>query len=382
LTEFSIKDLNQILERDATDTTYKFALLRAVSDVCQRHDPLKDEEGWAWFPTGYLIEKWLQYYYPIIDSEVFVPQKGSEKDLDKPGYKIAFRSEFSQLTDYYKKKGGLDAFWFDYKKGRVSSEINAVCLDLLKNLYYTITRYPMKHLGYSSTGEHYAFFKYSDRNTISKKKRVSQSLVLEEFGEFGINSEFYRTLRLFGSYISGEYSILNKWVDFTVHADSSAKVEPAYVFELLNEKPEPERDVLDARNYYQELFMKQDGLKCVWSDTKIRSWQDVHIDHMIPYSIWGNNDLWNLLPSHQKVNSQKKDLIPSIRLLENREKSIISYWKLLEENFRYRFNKEAEYNLLDSRRDSASMDVLFEKLLSKCEYLIDVRGFSEWNLRG
>ena len=158
MTEFSIKDLNQILERDATDTTYKFALLRAVSDVCQRHDPLKDEEGWAWFPTGYLIEKWLQYYYPIIDSEVFVPQKGSEKDLDKPGYKIAFRSEFSQLTDYYKKKGGLNAFWFDYKKGRVSSEINAVCLDLLKNLYYTITRYPMKHLGYSSTGEHYAFF--------------------------------------------------------------------------------------------------------------------------------------------------------------------------------------------------------------------------------
>ena len=188
-----------------------------------------------------------------------MPQKGSEKDLDKPGYKIALRSEFNQLTDYYKKKGGLDAFWFDYKKGRVSSEINAVCLDLLKNLYYTITRYPMKHLGYSSTGEHYAFFKYSDRETISKKKQVSQSLVLDEFGEFGINSEFYRTLRLFGSYISGEYSILNKWVDFTVHADSSAKVEPTYVFELLNEKPEPEREVLDARNYYQELFMRQNG---------------------------------------------------------------------------------------------------------------------------
>jgi len=103
---------------------------------------------------------------------------------------------------------------------------------------------------------------------------------------------------------------------------------------------------------------------------------------MIPYSIWGNNDLWNLLPSYQRVNSQKKDLIPSIKLIENRKENIINYWELLEDNFRYRFNKEAEYNLLDSRRDSASMDVLFEKLLSKCEYLIDVRGFSEWNLRG
>jgi len=107
----------------------------------------------------------------------------------------------------------------------------------------------------------------------------------------------------------------------------------------------------------------------------------VHIDHVIPFSLWGNNDLWNLLPTHKKYNSQKSDLIPSISLLEGRRDQIISYWELLEDCFKYRFNKEIEYNLLDYKRQDASMDNVFAKLIKKCKYLIDVRGFSEWTLK-
>ena len=381
MADFHIRDLNQILERDATDTTYKFALLRAVSDVCQRHDPLRESDGWVWFPTGYLVERWLEYYYPIIDSALFIPQKGSEKTLDQPGYKIAFRALFKKITDYYKECGDFREFWIDYKKGQVPREINGVCLELAKSLWYTITRYPMKHLGYSASGEHYVFFRYSNRSVISKDTIFSRALLFDEFGEFSVNSGFYDTLRLFGSYISGEYSILNKWVDFSVKSDSSRKVDPSYVFSVLNMRPESERDVGDARSFYIDLFEKQRYLECVWSGTRINSWNNVHIDHVIPFSLWGNNDLWNLLPAHQRYNSQKSDLIPAISLLENRKEQIISYWELLENGFNYRYNKEIEYNLLDSKRLDTSMDTIFNKLIKKCEYLIDVRGFSEWNLK-
>jgi len=381
LTDFHIRDLNQILERDATDTTYKFALLRAVSDVCQRHGPLRKNDEWVWFPTGYLVERWLEYYYPIIDSDLFIPQKGSEKELGESGYKIAFRALFKKVTSFYRERGGFGGFWIDYKKGQIPGEINDVCLELVIKLWDTITRYPMKHLGYSARGEHYAFFQFSKKSVIKRRTQLSQALLLDEFGEFSVNSGFFDTLRLFGSYISGEYSILNKWVDFTVKSDSSGMVAPSYVFEVLNTKPESERDVGDARDYYFNLFKKQRYLECTWSDTRIRSWNNVHIDHVIPFSLWGNNDLWNLLPAHKRYNSQKSDLIPSISMLESRRDQIISYWELLENYFKYRFNKEIEYNLLDSKRQNTSMDNIFAKLIKKCEYLIDVRGFSEWTLK-
>ena len=380
LATFQIRDLNQIIERDATDTTYKFALLRSVSHVCQRHAPIREENGNVWFPTGYLVEKWLEYYYPIVDSELFIPQKGAEKDLDEPGLKIAFRSLFKTVTEYYKHRGGFNAFWLDYKKSQIPDDINSACLELAKNIWYTIIRYPMKHLGHSVSGEHYTFFNYLKRSVIKKATPFSQELLLDEFGEFSIDSEFYDMLRYFGSYISGEYSILNKWIEFSVKADSSGTVEPGYVYEVLNTRPESERDVDEAKGYYQDLFLERGYLDCVWSGIKVRSWNNIQIDHMIPFSIWQNNDLWNLLPTHRRYNMQKRDLIPSISLLENRKEQIISCWEALAEGFRYRFNKEMEINLLDKKLENLSWDSIFEKLVDKCSFLIEVRGFSDWEV--
>jgi len=215
---------------------------------------------------------------------------------------------------------------------------------------------------------------------IKKDTPFSQELILDEFGEFSIDSEFYDTLRYFGSYISGEYSILNKWIEFSVKADSSRTVEPWYVYEVLNTRPESERDVDEAKGYYQDLYNERGYLDCVWSGTKVRSWGNIQIDHMIPFSIWQNNDLWNLLPAHRRYNIQKRDMIPSLSLLETRKEQIISYWEALAEGFRYRFNKEMEINLLDKKLENLSWDSIFEKLVDKCRFLIEVRGFSDWEV--
>ena len=108
---FKISDLNRILERDAADTTYKFALLRALAYVCQRFSHFSiNKDGLVWLPTGLLVERWLAYYYPLIGSKDFIPQKNAEKDLDKPGLKIAFRAKFRVITDYYSDKGGFTTF--------------------------------------------------------------------------------------------------------------------------------------------------------------------------------------------------------------------------------------------------------------------------------
>ena len=43
-----------------------------------------------------------------------------------------------------------------------------------------------------------------------------------------------RTQKGGARYVSGEYSILNKWIDFTVRADTSGAVNPQLVYQILN----------------------------------------------------------------------------------------------------------------------------------------------------
>jgi very-short-patch-repair endonuclease len=43
---------------------------------------------------------------------------------------------------------------------------------------------------------------------------------------------------------------------------------------------------------------------------------------VIPFSLWRNNDLWNLLPAHPAVNNAKRDLLPSQSLLRQRREAL------------------------------------------------------------
>ncbi|WP_322496677.1 HNH endonuclease domain-containing protein [Chloroflexus sp.] len=56
--------------------------------------------------------------------------------------------------------------------------------------------------------------------------------------------------------------------------------------------------------------------------------RDYAIDHVIPYAVWGNNDLWNLLPTLPQVNLAKSDALPARPLLIKRKDVIIGYLSL------------------------------------------------------
>ena len=67
----NFKTINTIIERDSKDTTYKYALLRGAVEISQEYQHLKHENGdRIEFPLGLLIEKWLLYYYPFIESDI------------------------------------------------------------------------------------------------------------------------------------------------------------------------------------------------------------------------------------------------------------------------------------------------------------------------
>lgn len=113
------------------------------------------------------------------------------------------------------------------------------------------------------------------------------------------------------------------------------------VLELLLAEPNPERNVAAARALYTGLYTGSNPPECVWTGRTIRNPHQLHVDHAIPYSLWRDNSLWNLLPATDKANSAKGNKLPTLKLVRKRKEAVIGYWKIANEEHPDRFQHEA-----------------------------------------
>ncbi len=120
----------------------------------------------------------------------------------------------------------------------------------------------------------------------------------------------WRELSLSGHWIQDALTL--RWAELTSEI-SRKTISPSEVIERLLRIPVRERNVLDARKVYCDLPSRE----CVWSGGLLGSRFDV--DHVLPYSLWRNNDLWNLLPANPQVNRDKGDRLPTNALLKRRQ---------------------------------------------------------------
>lgn len=373
-----LKKINSIIEHDKADSTYKYALLRGVIEICQKNRMLgENQDGFIVFPLGILVEKWILYYYPLIENNTFIPQKKGEPDGK---HALSFRPAFESLVKYYKNKGGFSAFYRDYTVGNIPEEIEDVFLGLTKEIRNTIVNMPMRYLGKSYSSEDYSVFSPERPLPAIKIDHIrDRSIFVRSGGSFSISTDLSTIFEYFGTFISGEEGILKKWAVFSKSQDKSGLVSESLVLEVLNTIPETERSVQDARRLYDSLFTAGDNPKCVWSGKILSSPAQMAVDHMIPFTVWKNNDLWNLLPSIASVNSKKSDKIPSPSLIERRSDSITGYWEVLHETFPTRFENEIDVSLSGSSRSGWQEDAICV-LADTCDYLINIRGFEGWDL--
>lgn len=191
LNEF--KQINTIIARDSKDATYKFALLRSVIEVIHEYAHFrKESEDKVTFPLGLLIEKWLLYYYPLIDSRIFLPQKNGATAELLPGKRIAFHKQFKIITDYYSGKGGFSAFYRDFKSGSLPHAVKPTFIDLIKSLKDTITTMPMKYLGNSVFNKNYSIFQFNKDHKRTRKNDhpVDLRFLITNFGTFTVDKKY------------------------------------------------------------------------------------------------------------------------------------------------------------------------------------------------
>lgn len=375
--------LNMILKKDSKDTTYKYALLRALVEISEEAEQhiIREDAGFVVFPMGLIIDRWLYYYYPIIDRDL--PQRNGEDPVSAVGEKIAFRRDFKELTDYYRSRGGFSAFSMQYRTGKIPGELIPTFIRLLKSLYACIKDNPMRHLGYSVYQDYYQLVSHNrDKLPVYMKQslqdRIDPLWVIEHFGTFRLRKDFFELFRFIGALLIGTETIIQQWAEFTSRANSRQQLPVNEVLDVIHTGPEEKHLVDDARSVYMQTLDAGQRLACVWSGKALRA-DNMAVDHVLPFSLWANNDLWNLLPSRDSVNARKSDSIPEPDLIRSRGPDIKRYWYLLSEKYPKRFERELRISILGNMQTGHNWgDEALAALSSKCDYLISERGFQAW----
>jgi SAM-dependent methyltransferase len=119
-----IDRIESILNADKKVATYKLALIRALCDIAlTAHARARWEpDGRVSIPITDLAERWVLFYWPLVDSRELIPQINGESTGGKP---IAFRSALSELAGHFSRQGGLNGF--AWKSSACTAESSASC---------------------------------------------------------------------------------------------------------------------------------------------------------------------------------------------------------------------------------------------------------------
>jgi hypothetical protein len=365
--------INRIIERESKSSTYKFALLRGVIDMVRDNSPyigIMESPRRVYFPLGLLAERWIVYYYPLLEASVSIPQINGEKA------RLAFEKPLRVLIAAYGEqgRGGFSAFYRDFRNGQVPAGMHGILTELIRKIIHTVTAMPMKHIGQSVYGKHYAIFEYEKKALHQRHCVLDLNTLAIHAGSFSIPYEYYEAFRMLGSFIHGQDSILMQWAEFSAKASGDHLNVYRAVSEILRE-PVTEREILAAKKVYRNALEQEGEVTCVWTGEKLRTYD---IDHMIPFSIWKNNDLWNLLPARASVNNSKRDKVPEPELVLRQADHICRYWTLMDSAYPTRFQSELQVALLGRQNDHYWQEAALSQLQKSCGFLINERGYTPW----
>jgi len=343
----SIDMIESVINRDRKTATYKLALFRALAEISsQEYNSVKRyPDGRVGVPLSRIAEKWLLYYWPIFANETFIPQiNGEGLGCSKP---VAFRAPVMELVRHY-GTGGIGSFISDIYRGTLNTGTSKIYTEALKIIKNTVVKGPVQYAGGSLD------------NTLFEYHTADKTVLVDP----GI----WKELSLMWHWI-GDALVL-RWGELT-ESMSQGAVKSSEVIDLLIQRPDEERDMALSR----KIFLKQDCLECVWSGKPVTN--NFAVDHVIPFSLWRNNDLWNLLPSHPVVNNRKSDKLPSRELIRKRRDVMVDYWRLI-------FESSGEWFLPEVQRvagihGNGNWEApLFNAVVEAVEFTALQRGVERW----
>jgi SAM-dependent methyltransferase len=354
----AVDQIEGILNRDKKVATYKLALFRALAELATQEPRCATwrESGQVGVPVRRIAEKWLGYYWPIFASSRLVPQSQSEgAGSTRP---VLFRAAMHALMAPYASSGehgGLSAWQLDLQNSRLDSKTRTQLEAALYAIAKAIRLGPVQYAGGAlETGRVFSF-------------DAAQSQVL-------MSADLWRELSLLGHWITD--AVILRWAELTERFGLRQGIRSGDVLPLLLARPEPGRATRAARDVFRDHRVD----RCTWSDRRLAD--DFAVDHVIPFSLWGSNDLWNLLPVHPIVNGNKSDKLPSAELLQRRQSTILGTWQLLRDALPEAFDRQATHLLGRPIGGPRKWEIeLFSRLREAIEVTALQRGVGRWEPR-
>lgn len=306
-----IDRIETVLSGDRKVTTYKLALIRAMAEtaISSPHLAVPLESGNVTIPLRHLGALWVRYYWPLVEAVEFLPQY--QGDWKAKTHRFKFARELRSLVGRYRSRGGLGAFDADLRSGGLKGPDRAAYEGTLRKAVAAIREGPVRHAGATSP---------------------AGPLVTSDPGRVTVDRHLWRELSLMGHWIAD--AVVLRWAEET-RRFSGESVPVSDVVEALLGDEVPERTQAVARKLYEG----HPSLACVWTGRALH-WTKMEIDHVIPHSLWQNNDLWNLLPTTESVNRKKRDRLPTQKALRNSHDAILGCWSFARERMERRFVNE------------------------------------------
>ena len=346
-----------ILNRDRKVATYKLALFRALAEIA-----IQEPRAASWrtearvaVPVDRIAERWLLYYWPIFAGR-HVPQSQDEGGPNPSRNPLRFRRALTELIDTYRhagEHGGLTACYLDRMAGRVGPQARARLAIALRDIETAIRVGPVAHSGGAlETGRMFGWD--------SAAKAVTMP------------AEVWRELSLLGHWIVD--AVIVRWASLTARFAQRQGLDAGSVLPLLLARPLPERATELARTIYRASGID----RCVWTNQPLGA--SFHVDHIIPFSLWGNNDFRNLVPVTPAANLRKSDKLPAASLLEARRAALTQAWEATRAAAESGFDSQAMKLLAPSElQGEMRWPRLFSRLREAVEFTALQRGTERWS---
>ncbi|MCC7541905.1 MAG: methyltransferase domain-containing protein, partial [Deltaproteobacteria bacterium] len=354
-----LDQVESILSRDRKTATYKFALIRALAEIATTRPHLAEwrndrvhirgsihdgaSPSKVGVPVDAVAERWLLYYWPLIEAGPSFRQIHGAKP---PRFQVSLQ----RLIDRFRHAGKREAFAavsaFAEHRRRNQLERDPDLVRVMGDLRKTIIKGPVE---YAHGGPDRAF------------EHIDGQIVMD--------AALWTELSLMGHWILD--ALVLRWAEMTSELNRGTQI--AKVIELLRQPHDPKRDQDDGHRLYDAL----DDLECVWTGHRL-SPPGFEIDHVLPYSLWRNNDLWNLLPASKAANGKKSDKLPTRELMASRRQAMHRYWQHAREQMPERFDREAVELIGTTTRDGALLSHLFQVVCECVEVTALQRGVERW----
>ncbi len=307
--------LRHVILNDDKSSTYKLGLLRVLCRIADGYGglaSLSDGEH-VEIPMGLVALTWLRLYKPLLAANM--PQSPQNSH---GGDRLGFaREAFGRLADLSDR---------DLRVGSRFTGVGGQALHhALRDIASTIRNMPSRYMTYPNAAERILPVDTRTAGRYPGAVRLDEPY-LASFGTMRVPIHLWLAAQRFAAWI--EPAIIAEWKRVTrSYAESQGRlrhVDDARLAAAMTWE-DPARDVSLARDQAKRL-LEQQPLRCVWSGKDL-SVDNLDVDHCFPWAVWPCGDLWNLLPTHRKVNRhEKRDRLPSDRLLRAAHDRILGWW--------------------------------------------------------